>query len=292
MNTSFDLQWEHQINPSTSLKVGPYYRFSNNYLASYSPLIALDPAPKYGPPELANNLKIRSFGVEFGLSHVENGPIGNSFWLSASLNNYWTQVSSFGQVAFINYPIDTYFTQRGVMVRSPLAAPFSATLVADIHKNGLHFIPDAYYTFGNFYNTGGCIDRDSTSGAPLPYDQYSQPDSCGSDAATFNQTMPPIMAPEGQGMGYWKVNATILKELNSRYDVGVRVINLTDNLHDWDGATIPCFNGQDSNAPAGIGTGCFSNNGPQSGTYAPVGYIYQNQTQNPRTVEFFLNYHF
>ncbi len=34
VNTSYDLQWEHQFSPSTSLKVGPYYRLSNNYLAS------------------------------------------------------------------------------------------------------------------------------------------------------------------------------------------------------------------------------------------------------------------
>ena len=294
VNTSFDMQWEHQINSNTSLRVGPYYRFSNNYLAVYSPLISLNPAPKYGPDELANNLKIRSFGVELGLSHVEPGPVGNSFWLSASLNNYWTQISSFGQVAFVNYPIDQYFLSKGQYVRSPLTAPFAATFVADIHKNGLHVIPDLYYTFGNYYNVGGCIDRDPNTGAVLPYNQYSQPDGCSSDAATFNQTMLPVMAPEAQGMAYWKANVTIMKDLNPHYSVGVRIVNLTNNEHDWDGATIPCYNNEDTNAApgGGVGTGCFSNNGPQSGVYAPVGYIYQNQTQNPRSFEFFLNYHF
>jgi hypothetical protein len=292
VNTSFDLQWEHQINPNTSLKVGPYYRFSNNYLASYSPLIAENPAPKYGPPELANNLKIRSFGVELGLSHVEPGPVGNSFWLSASLNNYWTQISSFGQVAFINFPIADYFLQHGQFVRSPLSAPFAATFVADIHKNGLHFIPDLYYTFGNFYNVGGCIPYSKTTGQPIPWNQYQQPVGCTSSVATNGGTALPVMAPESQGMAYWKANATILKDLNEHYSIGVRIVNLTDNEHDWDGATIPCYNNQDPNAPPGVGTGCFSNNGPHSGVYAPVGYIYQNQTQNPRSFEFFLNYHF
>ncbi len=199
-------------------------------------------------------------------------------------------MSDLGQVAFVNFPIADYFVQRGQYVRSQYVPPFAATLVADIHKNGFHFIPDIYYTFGNFYNTGGCIDRDATTGQPLPYTQYSQPDSCTGDGATFNQTLPPIMAPQAQGMGYWKVNVTLVKELTTHYSVGVRVTNLSDNQHDWDGATVPCFNGQDSNLANGLGSGCFGNTGPQSGTIAPVGYIYQNLTTDPRRFEFFLNY--
>jgi hypothetical protein len=100
------------------------------------------------------------------------------------------------------------------------------------------------------------------------------------------------MAPERQGMGYWKLNLTFAKDIGTKYSLGMRILNATNNQHDWDGATIPCFNPQDSNLPTGYGSGCFSNNGPQSGTNAPVGYIYQNQTQNPRTYEFFLNYKF
>ncbi len=223
---------------------------------------------------------------------MENGPTGNSFWLSGSLNNYWGQIIDLGQVAFINFPIADYFVQRGQYVRSQYVPPFAATLVADIHKNGLHFIPDIYYTFGNFYNTGGCITRDSTTGAPLAYNQYSLPVDCTGDAATFAQTLRPIMAPEGRGMAYWKVNTTILKELNAHYSVGIRVTNLTDNEHDWSDSTVPCYNSQDPSQPAGIGTGCFAYNGPRSGTYAPVGYIYQNLTTDPRRVEFFLNYNF
>ncbi len=297
VNTSFDLQYERQLGNSTSFKVGPYYRFSNNYLASFSPVINPDEvaaggAPKYGPPEVTNNLHIRSFGIEFGLSHVENTPVGKSFWLSASLNNYWTQVSDLGQVSFINFPIADYFVQRGQYVRSQFVPPFAATLVGDLHANGFHILPAIYYTYGNFFNTGGCIDRDPATGAPLPYNQYSQPDDCTSDASTFNQTLAPIMAPQMQGMAYWKANVTFLKELGDHYVVGARVTNLTNNMHDWTAGTTPCYNPQDANAPTGFGTGCSGYDGPQSGTYAPVGYIYQNLTQNPRTVEFFVNYRF
>jgi hypothetical protein len=300
VNTSFDMQWEHQFNANTSLKIGPYYRFSNNYLAVYSPLInqpGPGVAPKYGPPVVTNNLKIRSFGVEAGLSHLDNRPVGASWWLSGSLNNYWTQVAAFGQVAFVNTPIADYFANKGMMVRSPYVPPFSATLTADLHANGWHVIPDAYYTFGNFYNTGGCADL--YHGTPM--NEYFQPLSCKSYNATHvpnadptqaDIPVTPVMAPERHGMGYWKLNLTFAKDIGTKYTLGMRILNATNNEHDWDGATIPCYNPQDPNLPTGYGSGCFSNNGPQSGTNAPVGYIYQNQTQNPRTYEFFLNYKF
>jgi hypothetical protein len=53
---------------------------------------------------------------------------------------------------------------------------------------------------------------------------------------------------------------------------------------------VPCYNDQDPSLPTGMGSGCFGNTGPHSGTVAPVGYIYQNLTTDPRTYEFFLNY--
>ena len=293
VNTSFDMQWEHQFDSDTSLKIGPYYRFSNNYLDIYSPLINTPGpgiAPKYGAPIVANNLKIRSFGVEAGLAHEDKRPIGASYWLGASLNNYWTQVSAFGQVAFINFPIADFFRSQGVYVRSPYVPPLAATITADLHANGFHLIPDAYWTYGNFYNTGGCLRY--TGGVLDTYNQYYRPASCTGSAATNGHTQPPVMTPEGHGMGYWKLNLTLAKDFSKSMTGGIRVLNATNNLHDWDGATIPCFNPQDPNLPTGFGSGCFSNNGPTSGTNAPVGYIYQNQTESPRTYEFFLNFHF
>ncbi|HET9096751.1 MAG TPA: carboxypeptidase regulatory-like domain-containing protein [Candidatus Baltobacteraceae bacterium] len=281
VNTSFDMQWEHQFNNSTSLKIGPYYRFSNNYLASFSPLISPPGAPpKYGPPELSNNLKIRSFGIEAGLSHEDNRPVGASYWLSASLNNYWTQVSFYGQVAFVNFPINSYFTAHNILVRSPYVPPFAATLTADLHDNGFHLIPNAYYTFGNFYRTGACAPAGVTIG------QSTQGGACGSA---------PVMLPELQGMGYWKLNVTLAKDIGKSWIAGIRVINATNNEHDWTGSTIPCYNPQDPNAAPGVGTGCFgfsnSTPGNSSGFSGPANtYVYQPLTQNPRAYEFFLNY--
>lgn len=279
VNTSFDLQWEHQFNPSTSLKIGPYYRFSNNYLAIYSPLISPPGAPpKYGPDQITNNLKIRSFGIEAGLSHLDNRPTGASFWLSASLNNYWTQISDYGQVAFVNYPINSYFVNQGMMVRSAFVPPFAATLTADLHTNGFHLIPDVYYTFGNFYRLGAC----SPGGA---VNQYTQPAGCDS-------TTVPEMLPELQGMGYWNMNLTLAKDIGEKYSVGVRVINATNNMSGWTSGTTPCWNPQDPNLPTGQGSGCSGYSGPTSGTIAPVGYIYQKLTQSPRSYELFANYKF
>lgn len=289
VNTSFDLQLEHQIDANTSLKFGPYYRFSNNYLAIYSP-VTINPggAPKYGDQQVTNDLKIRSFGVELGLSHLDRHDTGASWWLSGSLNNYWSQVSFFGQTSFINFPIADYFRKQNIFVRSPFVAPFSATLVADVHSHGTHFIPDVYYTFGNFYNTGGCINqRDS-----VPVNEYMRNVSCTGRAATTLPDMTtrvnPILAPERRGMAYWKVNTTLLKDLTPHYTIGVRATNLTEQRSDYASGTIPCFNQNDG---SGLGTGCGSFNGPQSGTPGrQPSYIYQDLTQSPRSVEFFVNY--
>ena len=279
VNTSFDLQWEHQFDPNTSLKIGPYYRFSNNYLAIFSPLISPPGAPpKYGPDQISNNLKIRSFGIEAGLSHQNNRPTGMSYWISASYNNYWTQVSDYGQVAFVNFPIDDYFVKQGIMVRSAYVPPFAATFTADLHTAGFHLIPDVYYTFGNFYRLGAC-----SPGGPV--NQYTQGAGCDS-------TPVPEMLPELQGMGYWIANLTLAKDLGTKFTAGVRVLNISNNESGWTSGTTPCYNDQDPNLPTGQGSGCFPYNGTTSGTIAPVGYIYQKLTQNPRTYEFFLNYKF
>jgi len=289
VNTTYDLQLEHQIDANTSVKFGPYYRFSNNYLALYSPVtLTAGGAPKYGDPEVTNDLKIRSFGVELGVSHLDKHDTGASWWLSGSLNNYWTQISFFGQTSFINFPIADYFRKQNQFVRSPFVAPFSATLVADIHSHNTHFIPNLYYTFGNFYNTGGCINQKSGT----PFNEYSQNVSCTGGAAT---TLPdgktrvnPVMAPERRGMAYWKVNATLLKDLTPHYTIGFRATNVTNQQSDYASGTIPCFNGNDG---SGLGTGCGSFNGPNSGTPGQKpSYIYQNLTTDPPRVEFFMNY--
>jgi len=136
--------------------------------------------------------------------------------------------------------------------------------------------------------TTGCVDRFDA----VPINQYTIPVGCKRHAAT---TLPdgtktfPVLIPEGHGMGYWKVNATLEKELGSHYVVGIRASNITDNEHDWTSSVTPCYN-YPAFSGATYGTGCFSYNGPRSGTVAPVGYIYQNLTTDPMRVEFFFNY--
>ncbi|MGZ3530230.1 MAG: carboxypeptidase regulatory-like domain-containing protein [Vulcanimicrobiaceae bacterium] len=291
VNHTADFQWEHQFDSSTSLRVGPYYRVTNNYLGSFAPVIGILPngQPKYGDNVLTSGLKIRSFGAELGLSHENRQDTGISWWLSGSYNNYWTQTAEFltatstsgGQTSSFNQALSTYFLNQGIFVRGYQIPLVSGTFSTDIHSKGWHVLPVIYYTYDNFYNNGGCV-KDGTQPS-----QNALPVSCTSSKATGSGATAhaPALAPEGIGPGYWYVNTTLLKELNSRYTVGVRVSNLTDNQK----SPTPCWNGQTPGYPAGIGTGCFGLDGSRSGTFAPVGYIYPNLTQNPRTIEFFAN---
>jgi len=283
VNHVTDFQFEHEFNPTTSIKFGPYYRTTDNYLSSYEPFLGFKPGtdiPHYGDQVLSNGTKIHSLGAEFGFSHLDPAPTGASLWISGSYNNYWTQVSAVtgGQVSFLGFPLPGPFLQQGIFVRGYLTPLFAGTITADIHSHGWHLEPVAYYSFDTFYNTGGCEPTDG-NGHLLPYNQYSQPTDCGSitDRA-------PVLAPEGVGGGYWYVNATLSRQIDSRVTIGLNVQNVTNNQH----GTTPCYNSQDPSLPIGIGSGCSGNNGPQSGIAVPVGYIYQNLTESPRTYEAFM----
>jgi hypothetical protein len=178
-----------------------------------------------------------------------------------------------GQVSFVNFPLPDNFLNQGIYVRGYQEPLFSGTLTMDLHTHGWHLLPVVYYSYDNFYNTGGCIPTDGSGNYILPYTQSSVPADCTTitDAA-------PILAPEGAGMGYWYVNATLSKDLSRKFTVGIRVSNLTNNQH----GTTPCFSD---------GTGCASNgwNGPQSNfTSIPNTYVYQPVTQDPRRVEGFV----
>lgn len=285
-NNVTDFQYERDFDANTTLKVGPYYRESDNYLSSYTPFIGFKPGtniPNYGNPTLSNNTKIRSFGAELGFNHVDNRPVGASLWLSGSYNNYWTQVSAIsgGQVSFIGFPLLDQFLQKGLFVRGYQTPLFAGTATLDVHSHGWHILPVAYYAVDTFYNAGGCIPEDK-NGNLLPYNQYSQPGFCGT-------TDPhPVLAPEAIGSGYWYLNTTILREINKNVTIGLNIQNVSNNQH----GTTPCFNSQDSALATGLGSGCSGQNGPQSGTIAPVGYIYQNITQSPRTFEGFMSLKF
>lgn len=85
-----------------------------------------------------------------------------------------------------------------------------------------------------------------------------------------------MLAPESIGAGYWYANLTVAKDFGSKYTLGVRVSNLTNNQH---GST-PC---------SSDGTGCGGFNGGGSGYTGPVGYVNQPITQDPRRYELFMN---
>jgi hypothetical protein len=283
VNHVTDFQYEHEFDSNTSLKVGPYYRDTNNYLSSYQPFLGFKAGtdvPMYGDPVLSNGTKIRSLGAELGFSHLDPRVEGASVWVSGSYNNYWTQVSAVtgGQISFLGFPLPGPFLQQGIFVRGYLTPLFAGTFTADFHSHGWHFEPVAYFSYDTFYNTGGCINTDG-NGNLLPYNQYSQPADCGSISDRA-----PVLAPESVGGGYWYLNATLSRQFNSRVTIGLNVQNVTNNQH----GTTPCYNSQDPSLPVGQGSGCSGNNGPQSGTVAPVGYIYQNLTQSPRTYEAFM----
>lgn len=276
-NNVTDLQFEHSFDPNTSLKVGPYYRLSNNYLAIYSPFLGFDPTTgvvKYGDSTVSNATKIRSLGAEFGFSHLDPRPVGTSLWLSGSYNNYWTQVSSVtgGQSSFLNFPLPGQFLSQGIFVRGYQTPLLTATLTADLHSHGWHLLPLAYYAYDTFYNSGGCIPTNGKGGL-LPYDASTPPADCGSISDAK-----PTLAPEGVGTGYWFLNATLEREFAKGFVVGINVENLTNIQH---GPT-PCYNAQDPTLAKGLGSGCALQNGPGSGTVAPVGYIYQNLVNAPQ----------
>jgi hypothetical protein len=284
INHMTDFQWEHQFDANTSLRVGPYYRAADNYLAFFTPFLGFRPGtnvPMYGDTELRSGLKIRSLGAELGFSHVDPRDTGASLWVSGSYNNYWTQVAAYagGQVSFVNFPLPNDMLQKGVYVRGYLVPLFSGTLTMDLHTHGWHLLPVVYYSYDNFYNSGTC--QDPTINAPFLNECVS---------ASGDTNTPPVLAPEGISNGYWYVNATLLKDLSKRVTVGIRVSNLTNNQR----GTTPCWNPNpnDPTAVTGTGTGCAFQNGPGSHFSAPVGWVYQPLTQDPRRVEGFVNIRF
>ncbi len=286
-NNVTDFQYEHEFDANTSLKVGPYYRASNNYLSSYSPFTGFKAGtsiPTYGDLTLSNNTKIRSFGAELGFSHLDNHPVGASLWISGTYNNYWTQVSALtgGQVSFLGFPLPGPFLQQGVFVRSYQTPLVAGTATLDLHSHGWHVLPVLYYAYDTFYNSGGCIPTDG-KGNLLAYTQSSQPVNCASITDTK-----PALAPEGIGAGYFSLNTTILREINKNVSIGLNVRNVSNNQH----STTPCYNAQDPALATGLGSGCSPFTGARSGTVAPVGYIYQNITQSPRTFEGFMSLKF
>ncbi len=280
VNHIMDIQLEHAFDPQTSLRFGPYYRVTNNYPAAYQPFLGLKPGTNewiVGPSIIADNMRIRDFGAELGVNHNAPAPVGVGWYLSATYNNYWTQLSQFAgnHVAFINFPLAQYFLDQGIFVRGTYSPLFSASLVADLHSYGWHFQPYIYWSYDSFYNTGGCLPLNAAGTGFVKPGQNIQPVYCTNQRLADGTYVEPVMAPEGIGMGYWWVNASLFKDIDNRWRVGISVQNLFNMQH----GTTPCFNA--------AGSGCYPY-GVYSGSQPPLNqYTYQTLTQEPRTYEVF-----
>ena len=258
---STDLMWEHQFNPTTSLRFGPWYNNSRGYYTSYAPLKGFSATgkPIYGKAVKSNNGQHHAFGFELALNHVDPRPHGISYWVSGTYDNYWTSgVSSANAVSPIITPFPSYFVNQGILVRSQDNPLFTGTFTADLHSDRFHFIPEAFYQFDTYYNIG-----------------YRQPSSG-----------PPTVLPQAIAPAWWLVNATASLELGPRRNLiaGLRLRNVFDQGY----GPAPCFNQQDPRLGKGLGSGCGNNDGPQSGVVAPVGFINQYVTSDPQRVEVFL----
>lgn len=271
INHSADFMWEHQFSPSTSLKVGPWYNSTKNYFEFFTPVIGTNPdgTPKFGKSVPGNAGQNHAFGFELALNHVDTHPIGISYWLSATLDNYWT--SSGGQAAFINFPEPQNIVNEGILLRNTGDPIFNASLTMDAHSGRFAWLPFIYYQEGEFYNVG----RTTSCSVPGV--------STGNCVAAGGTVVAPyIYQPEKIAGAYWKVNMTFLEKLgpNQNTRAGVLLTNVFHNNND----VTPCYSG---------GTGCFPFNGPQSGVVNQTGYIYQQTyNQNPFGVEFFINQKF
>lgn len=243
-NHSADIMWEHQFDANTSLRVGPYWNKTNNYYGSYRPVISMNPL-RFGNTVLSNFGRHQTFGIEFGLNHVNNMPRGMSWWISGTYDNYWTSNRSL-PASYVNTPLPPNIVLAGQLVRVTGNPLMSGSIVADYHSDRFHLDPLLYWQNGTFYNTGV---------------------TCGPSTAAY------ICAPESIAGGYIKVSLEPWLELGPKRNVivGLKVDNLFNNNND----IIPCVSD---------GTGCYPFNGPYSGVVtAPGTSIYQNYSSGPRT---------
>lgn len=269
INHTADLMWEHQFDATTSLRLGPWMRRTDNYFEEYNPIIGYNPdgTPIYSKEDVpTNGLKIRAFGIEAGLNHDDPRPTGASLWLSGSYDNYWT-TDTIGNISYYNFPLPSNLVNEGVFVRQGFVPIFGGTFLADLHANGFHVLPFLYYSFDSFYNI-----------------------------AVLNSAGTQIAQPEGHGSGYFIVNTTIAKDFGpgGNYRVGIVGFNLSNNLQ----STTPCQSAND-------GSGCYPYNGPLSGVHvAPASssciglgqpgvpsctWLNQKVSQEARLYEFFFS---
>jgi hypothetical protein len=239
------------------MRIGPWWNSTTNYYEQYSPIISTNPF-KLGPSVLSNAGAHNAMGAEFALNHVDTRPVGISYWLSATYDNYWTTSTTLAG-SFVNSPIPQNLIDEGVRVRAFANPLLQGSLVADFHSGRFHWDPTVFYSTEYFYNLAATTDVNGNS--------------CANAAGA-----PQICQNERIAGANWWARFVAYEELGPQrnFIVGLRVDNFLGNNND----VAPCISTN--------GTGCPPFDGPYSGIVnAPGTEFYQNYTQNPRLFYFF-----
>ncbi|MBV8638274.1 MAG: TonB-dependent receptor [Candidatus Eremiobacteraeota bacterium] len=280
---SGDLMWEHEFDPDTSIRIGPYWNKASNVFYEFRPVLSINNATgavTYGPTQAANGGFRQSLGAEFGFTHVDRHPVGASYWLSATYDNFWTNITSALTGSYGASGLPSFLP----VVRSPYDPLISASLVADIHADRWHFMPTVYYQGPSPYQTGECAAAQKWINL-TGYPYYS---TCASTSSNLQK--PVGLLPELWSSGYWWSNATLAYDMGPKKNlrIGLQVTNLFNNQN----PTIPCYSNVQKNTPA-LGAGC-SPYYPLAGQQQlpSSGYVYQNTSQTPRQIMLFIQQKF
>lgn len=251
INHSYYLMWEHTLGPNTSIKFGPYFNETTNFLTSYTPMYldTTNDPPQWLPIQgetqgvQANNGIRKSTGLEFGLNHDDTRPTGISYWLAGTWNNFWTNTLSSVTTPYGNVSVPPSVT--GAPYRSSADPAFTGSLTLDAHKGALHFYPQWYF-----------------QGPTTWYRSYYYINSVNT------QTGAVTLKPE-HSMGWGQLNATLAIDIGGARDwqIGIQGTNILNNnspiLPSCSSYADRAITTATSYAAANMGTGC--------GVYRPVG---------------------
>jgi hypothetical protein len=180
------------------------------------------------------------------LNHVDLAPVGVSYWLSGTYDNFWASSTSSLTTPWGVVPLPPSAIARGNLLRSSADPPFVGTLTADWHIYNLHFMPMYYYQSPvTFYS--GSISSSST----------------GQITAVPHKTFP-----------WSSLNGTVLYDLPNGLTVGLQGQNILDNTRGVTPCTLSILGsspdlgiGCSGMWPAGAGTSQQGIIGIQKGSY-------------------------
>lgn len=224
---SFDLMWEHEFADGTSLKFGPDYWRETNIFQNYTPyncdFTTNPPTCTQAGPQIPWTGGVRqSFGVEFGLNHVDSKPKGISYWLSATYDNFWASSLSSLTTPWGNVSLPPAIVAEGHMLRSSSNPFLSGTLTLDAHKDNVHFMPMLYYQGPVIYYSG-----------------------------SYDSKHAQITAKPNYSLPYSWLNATVLVDLPHDLTIGIQGQNVLNNTR----PITPCTATVNASLP-NLGMGC------------------------------------